>query len=180
MIREECREGMIVEFGRETGERTKGIIVKMNPKKAKVRTLEGRGSGRGSQVGAVWGVPYSMMVAVQDAATETAVVMQSFAQPQNPAFKAFAQAKSVADQPVPYSPFQNHSEQLILEAIHSVYSELSPEFLTCDGELPFHVVNARRSKLQSRLNYLFKAFGREVSETAVWKWMEDKKNKQEV
>jgi hypothetical protein len=180
MNRDECRVGMIVEFGRENGERTKGIIVKMNPKKAKVRILESRGAGRGSEAGSQWGVPYSMMVAAQGANTETAVVMQSFAQPENPAFKAFAQAKTEAEQPIPYTPFQNHSEQLILEAINALYCELSPENLTCDGELPFHAVNARRSKLQSRLNYLFKAFGREVSETAVWNWMEDRRKSRAV
>lgn len=177
MLREECRVGMIVEFGRETGERTKGIVLKTNPKKAKVKTIESRGSGRGSDVGSQWGVPYSMMTAVRDAVTETSVVMQSFAQPENPAFKAFAQAKSVADQPINYSPFQNHAEQLILEAIHSVYTELSPEWLTCDGELPAHAVNAKRNKLSTRLNFLFKALGREISETAVWNWMEDRRAK---
>lgn len=177
MLREECHEGMIVEFGRKTGERTKGIIVKMNPKKAKVKTIESRGSGRGGDVGSQWGVPYSMMFAVRDAVTETSVVMQSFAQPENTAFKAFAQAKSVADQPISYSPFQSHAEQLILEAINSVYNELSPENLTCDGEVPAHLVYAKRSKLSTRLNYLCKAFGREISETVAWNWMEEKRAK---
>jgi len=177
MLREECRVGMIVEFGRETGERTKGIIVKMNPKRAQVRSLEGRGLGRGSQAGSQWSVPYSMMVTVNDAVTETSVVMQSFAQPQNPAFKAFAQEMALADQPIPYTPFQNYTEQLIIEAIHSVHVELSPENLTCDGELPAHVVNARRIKLNTRLNFLYKAYGRPVSETAAWNWMEEKRAK---
>jgi hypothetical protein len=168
---------MVVEFGRENGERTKGVIVKMNPKKAKVRIIESRGEGRGSQAGSQWGVPYSMMIAVQDATTETAIVMQSFVQPDNPAFKAFAQAKSMADQPVPYSPFA-HVENLVLEAIYITHMDLSPENLTCDGELPMHAVNARRSKLNARLTYLYKAFGREVSESAVCDWMDEKRKKE--
>jgi hypothetical protein len=167
---------MVVEFGRENGERTKGVIVKMNPKKAKVRIIESRGEGRGSQAGSQWGVPYSMMIAVQDATTETAIVMQSFVQPDNPAFKAFAQAKSMADQPVPYSPFA-HVDNLVLEAIYITHMELSPENL-CDGELPMHAVNARRSKLNARLTYLYKAFGREVSESAVCDWMDEKRKKE--
>lgn len=175
MTREECRVGLIVEFGRENGERTKGVIVKMNPKKAKVRILESRGAGRGSQAGSQWGVPYSMMTAVQDAVTETAVAMQSFAQPQNPALKAFAQAQAIANQPVKYNPFA-HADNLILEAIYITHMELSPENLTCDGELPMHQVNARRSKLNSRLTYLYKAYGREVSESAVCDWMDEKRN----
>jgi len=179
MIREECRIGMIVEFGRENGERTKGVVVKMNPKKAKIRILESRGAGRGSQAGSQWGVPYSMMFAVQDAVTETAVAMQSFAQPNNPAFKAFAQAKSIADQPVPYNPFA-HVDNLILEAIYITHMDLSPENLSCDGELPMYQVNARRSKLNARLTYLYKAYGREVSESAVCDWMDEKKKKEEM
>jgi hypothetical protein len=177
MIREECREGLIVEFGRENGERTKGVVVKMNPKKAKVRIFESRGAGRGSQSGAVWGVPYSLMIAVQDAVTETAVAMQSFAQPNNPAFKAFSQAQVVANQPVAYNPFA-HVENLILEAIYITHMELSPENLTCDGELPVREVNARRSKLNSRLTYLYKAYGRDVSESAACDWMDEKRKKE--
>ena len=174
MTREDCRIGMIVEFGRENGERTKGVIVKMNPKKAKVRILESRGEGRGSQSGSVWGVPYSMMIAVQDAITETEIAMQSFAQPDNPAFKAFAQAKSMADQPVPYNRF-TYVDNLILEAIHATHMDLSPENLTCDGELPVHAVNAKRSKLNARLTHLYKAFGREVGESASCDWMDEKR-----
>jgi hypothetical protein len=177
MIREECRVGLVVEFGRENGERTKGVIVKMNPKKAKIRIIESRGAGRGSHSGSVWGVPYSMMIAVQDATTDTAITMQSFAQPDNPAFKAFAQAKSMADQPVPYNRF-TYVDNLILEAIYATHMDLSPENLTCDGELPVHAVNAKRSKLNARLTYLYKAFGREVSESASCDWMDEKRSKE--
>lgn len=179
MKREDCRIGMIVEFGRENGERTKGVIAKMNPKKAKVRIIETRGSGRGSDAGSQWGVPYGMMAAVQDATTEAAVIMQSFANPGNPAVKAFAQAKIVADQPVPYSPF-NHAENLILEAIYVTHMALSPENLTCDGELPMHEVNAKRSRFNARLTHLFKALGREVGECAACDWMDEKRKKEEA
>ncbi len=56
-----CRTGMKVLFGRENGGHTLAEVIKMNPRKAKVRTLEHRGYGRGSSVGAIWNVPYSMM-----------------------------------------------------------------------------------------------------------------------
>lgn len=174
MNREDCRVGMVIEFGRENGERTKGVVVKMNPKKAKIRILESRGAGRGSESGSQWGVPYSMMIAVQDATTNTAIAMQSFAQPNNPAFKAFAQAKSMADQPVPYNRFA-HVDNLILEAIYVTHMELSPENLTCDGELTAHVANAKRIKLNARLTHLYKAFGREVGECAACNWMDEKR-----
>lgn len=177
MIREECRVGMVVEFGRENGERTKGVIFKMNPKNAKIRSLESRGAGRGSQSGSIWVAPYSLIVAVQDATTDAAIAMQSFAQPNNPAVKAFAQAKSVADQPVPYNPF-TYVDNLVLEAIYATHMELSPENLSCDGELPAYAVNAKRSKLNARLTYLYKAFGREVGECAACDWMDEKRSKE--
>jgi hypothetical protein len=177
MNREDCRIGMIVEFGRENGQRTKGVIVKMNPKKAKIRIIESRGAGRGSQTGSLWVVSYGVIVAAQDATTETTIAMQSFVQPNNPAFKAFAQAKSMADQPVPYNPF-TQADNLILEAIYCTHMELSPENLSCDGELPAHVVNARRSKLNARLTHLYKAFGREVGESASCNWMDEKRSKE--
>lgn len=149
MLREDCEIGMVVEFGRENGEWTKGEITKLNRMKAKVKTLEQRGNGRGSHVGAEWGVPYSMMRPVGGKTT------------------------SIADEPIPYNRFQDHAEQCILEAIVATYSQLSPENLTCDGELPRHVWMARQSKLNSRLQSLFKAFGRPVSESVAYKWMDD-------
>ena len=177
MNREDCRIGMIVEFGRENGQHTKGVVIKMNPKKAKIRTIESRGAGRGSQAGSLWVVSYGVIVAVQDGTTEATIAMQSFVQPNNPAVKAFAQAKSMADQPVPYTPF-THADNLILEAIYWAHMELSPENLSCDGELPVHVVNARRSKLNARLTHLYKAFGREVGENAACNWMDEKRSKE--
>ncbi len=61
--------GMRVIFGRENGEKTLGEVVKINPKRVKVRTLEGRGQlrhGRKGAVkrtaeGAVWLVPPCLM-----------------------------------------------------------------------------------------------------------------------
>jgi len=59
MLKEQCQVGMQVVFGRGRGEKTLGIVVKLNDKKAKVKTLENRGSR--SQAGSEWGVPYSLM-----------------------------------------------------------------------------------------------------------------------
>ena len=59
--RDKFSVGQTVEFGRENGEWTRGIIVKMNSSKAKVQTTTPRGHGRGSAVGNVWSVPYFMM-----------------------------------------------------------------------------------------------------------------------
>ena len=177
MLQDECRVGMLVEFGRSHGEITRGVVQKMNPKKAKVSTLESRGSGRGSVVGATWNVPYSMMRCVgNDSTTHTGIIMESFAQPNNPAIKTFVKVASQADEPIPYSQFGDHADHLVIEAIACTYSQLEPENLTCDGELPAYKVNERRMRLNTRLNYLFKAFGRPVSETIAYKWLDERRN----
>jgi len=66
MLRENCKIGMEVIFGRGRGEKTRGIVRKINLKKAKVEILEDRGSR--SPKGAEWGVPYSMMEPVEPVA----------------------------------------------------------------------------------------------------------------
>ena len=60
MLRENCKVGLEVTFGRTAGEKTKGVVVKCNPRKAKVRTTEARGV---HIAGAIWSVPYSMLTA---------------------------------------------------------------------------------------------------------------------
>ena len=55
----DCRIGQKVVFGRTRGEKTLGVVVACNNKKAKVQTLESR--GKSSPVGTVWSVPYSLL-----------------------------------------------------------------------------------------------------------------------
>lgn len=165
MLKEQCRVGMEVVFGRGNGEQTRGVVTKLNRVKAKVRTTDSRGK---APVGAEWGVPYGMMEPVG------ATTGGFKAEPAIPVVSV-AEVVSVADQPVQYSPFQNHSDVLILEAINCVYNELSPENLCCDGELPTHLVHRKRGELNRKLDGLFKAFGRPVSETVAWDWSEKKR-----
>jgi len=49
---------MEVMFGRPDGEQTKGVVLKCNPKKAKIKTLEARGV---HIAGEIWTVPYYML-----------------------------------------------------------------------------------------------------------------------
>lgn len=152
MNREQCTVGMKVYFGRENGQVTEGVIVKINGKKAKVKTTEARGK---FPVGAVWSVPYSLLETTSGGT-------------------APAPVKKV--EPLVYSPFQDRVEQQILEAINSVYNGLSPENLTCDGEAPRHMVEARRRKLNQQLKGLFIAFGREVDENEAFEWWRSKQD----
>jgi hypothetical protein len=157
MLREHCTVGMKVMFGRGNGEQTLGEIIKINPTKAKVKTLQTRGNGRGSSAGAIWTVPYSLM---------------------NPAGVAFIDELNSlppldsAELPLPYNEFSEMN--LIVEAVVQTYNHLSPEWLTCDGELPRTRVIARKIELERRLKGLFMALGRPVSESVAYKWEEER------
>lgn len=146
---EDCRMGMEVMFGRGNGEMTRGVVVKINRAKAKVQTIENRGR---TTAGAVWTVPYSLMSPVNG----TTAVENSV---------------PVAPPSIPFHPFQDYVEQLALEAINCVYSGLSPENLTCDGEASATQIAQKRAKLNRQLRGLFQTLGREVDENTAYKWM---------
>ena len=59
MSSEKYKVGMIIEFGRPRGEKTKGEIVKVNPKKLKVKQIGTRGRQKTYREGSVWTVPKS-------------------------------------------------------------------------------------------------------------------------
>jgi hypothetical protein len=59
---------MRVLFGRTNGEKTLGTVIKCNPAKAVIETLEPRGS---TKPGTSWHVPYSMLEAFDETAQTT-------------------------------------------------------------------------------------------------------------
>jgi hypothetical protein len=64
--------GEKVLFGRSRGEQTLGEIIKKNPKRAKIKQLESRGTQKTHQVGTVWTVPYTLLTKTgADSATPT-------------------------------------------------------------------------------------------------------------
>jgi hypothetical protein len=158
MLHQDCKVGMRVFFGRNNGEKTLGEVVKINPTRAKVKSLESRGNGRGSDVGSLWTVPYSLMTPENSADIDQQLTGKLPIAKANP-----------ADAPYQYKQFA-HVDNLIMEAIYSTYHELSPEALTCDGELPRHVVMRRMTSLNGRLRHLFGALGRPVSESVAYEW----------
>jgi hypothetical protein len=62
-----------------------------------------------------------------------------------------------------------------MEAILACYCDLSPENLTCDGELPRGQALQRGRDLTRKLQHLFKALGRPVSESVAYQWGEEKR-----
>jgi len=157
MLREQCKNGMKVLFGRSRGEKTLGKIVKMNPSKAVVEILEQRGRGRGSEVGSQWRVPYSMMEPAEGETVEN------------------TPAPSRPRRAIQFNPFQDAADQHIMEAILCCYANLSPENLTCDGELPAARVRQRSAELHRKLRGLFQALGQEVSETDAYDWEQQRR-----
>lgn len=145
MLKEDCKEGMKVTFGRRHGEKSLGVVRKCNRSKAKVELLEERGRGRGSVVGTTWIVPYSMMEPAEE-------------------------GEKTVKAPMGYNPFEGAADQHIMEAIVSLYSDLSPENLSCDGELTTSQVAGKRAKLLRKLEGCFKAYGRQVSESEAYEW----------
>lgn len=73
-----------------------------------------------------------------------------------------------------YSPFAG-VDNLILEAMGYIYTDLSPENLCCDGELPYTQVAAKSRELNRKLQGLFQAYGRSVSEEEVYAWERQRK-----
>ena len=161
MLMQDCKIGMRVIFGKENGQQTTGIVVKINGKKAKIRTDANRGK---FPAGSIWSVPYSMLDffkeennSIDDNNSNIPVTRTNL-------------------EPILYSPFQDRIEQLILEAIANCYSGLSPENLSCDGEAPTYLINQKRSKLNRQLKGLFHALGREVDENIVYNWLDLKRS----
>lgn len=64
--------------------------------------------------------------------------------------------------------FPKRDEKAIMEDIRHVHLELSPENLTCDGELPRAQVAVKATRLNAKLAALERELGRKPSEAEVW------------
>lgn len=61
-------------------------------------------------------------------------------------------------------------EDAVMRDIVNAYSDLSPENLTCDGELTRAQAAVRRTAVHRRLADLQRELGRRVSEDQAWEW----------
>lgn len=59
-------------------------------------------------------------------------------------------------------------ESEVLADILGLYGDMSPENLTCDGELPLSQVRAKLGRIRRDLEGLFVELGRRVSETEAY------------
>jgi len=142
MEKADCRLGDRVIFGRGSGEKTLGKIVKLNAKSAKVEQLEERGSTRNRPVGTVWGVQYSLLEPAPE-------VRQA----------------GYASTDIDFLGYLDPIERGIMKLICSCYTALSPENLR---EIP--LTRKRVEKIKGQLIHLQSALGREVSEGLAMQW----------
>ena len=63
---------------------------------------------------------------------------------------------------------QKRSEKELMKAIRDIYCQLSPENLSCDGELPMAQVRRREAALNRELRECFRELGLTVSETEAY------------
>lgn len=151
MKKEDCRKGMIVSFGADD-DFCRGVVKKVNPKMAKVTSLDNH---RGRPPGLVWRVPYSMLSPVvggEEIGTEMAI--RSFANPDDQAVKDWA--ANLPNSEIPDNP--DSEDKSILEAIHELYVKLE------------HLEGQARVRASNKINLLFRALGREVSKESVARW----------
>jgi hypothetical protein len=132
-----------VRFGRDNGEQSLGEVVKVNRKSLKVKLLESRGRYKAHRVGGVWRCPPSLCTLVDGEGGEEA----------------------------PLKPTRSQEE--LMRAIDIVYCGLSPENLSCDGELSRTATMGRYRNLKRQLRTLCAEIGREVSEGECYRYFEE-------
>lgn len=188
----EFKVGDKVVFGRTHGEQTEGTVIKVNPSKLKVRQDEVRGSLRLRPEGTIWSVPPSLCRKVGQTAASVAPAT-TLKVGQTVEYTGFswaargqAQVQGVVTQvtvngievygegrtqvfqasqvkAVPARPFAT-----VKDAISGVYGHLSPENLTCDGELSRSQVATKAAQLHRALKALFVEAGREITESEAY------------
>jgi hypothetical protein len=214
MLRTDLSIGDKVVFGRGRGEKTLGEIVKLNPTKAKVKTLELRGVRRAGRVGEVWSVPYGIISKASVEAQPQEKVSKAirglrdfskctfdFSKGDRVWFQGRAGKKVVGtvirvskktcsvdpdDNRVPYwrvppsmlrregevvkvpAPAPKRPEVEILKDLCGIEGSLSPENLSCDGELGRYETKLRYCRLMVEKRALIAELGRTPTDQEIW------------
>lgn len=133
-----------VYFGRPNGEQTLGEVVKINGKSIKIRQLEERGQLRTRSVGTIWRVAASLVRPADGAAV-------------------------VVSAPVVLAPAPaRRPEAEVIRDLQTVECQLSPENLTCDGEIRGSALMRRAAALHRRQKELLRELGRPLRDGELW------------
>jgi hypothetical protein len=176
--------GQRVFFGRRHGEQTLGEVIKVNRASVKVKQLEARGVLKDHRVGTVWTVARSLVspapegIKISDGEVVSSGVPRHMEVPSNLDGEAMARQLMLAEierlklenaaLKAKRAPQVKRPDAEIMRDILGVYNELSPENLTCDGELSQSRVRARYRALQAQLGRLQRELGRTVTETEAY------------
>jgi hypothetical protein len=156
MKREDCRVGMVVW---EPEWQIRAVVIKCNPKNARVKTLEAiGGKTRGSAPGSTWNIPYKLLEPWVDTKAPAFMAMKSFEQPGNAGIKAYFANAGKASDPVDFP--EGSPEWHVMKAICELWRRLDEEGQTA----------ALRRHYSFLINKLFSALGREVSQRAAEEW----------
>lgn len=147
MKKQDCRVGMVV---RDRLEEIKAVVVKCNPKNARVRTLE---EMRGYKAGVLWNIPYALLDPVVADNLKTEMAMRSFEQSGNEGIKAYF-VHSRADEPVDFP--DGSPEHHLMSAVCELWRRLDRE--------------EDRRRNSEMINRIFAFLGREVSRSAAERW----------
>jgi|OM-RGC.v1.016141521 hypothetical protein len=183
-----------VYFGRGRGEKTLGEVVRKGRKNLKVKQLESRGTKRSYAIGSVWTVPPTLCRKA-DGSSNTSTPTTTLKVGQSVKFRGFSWEKRgvaevsgvvtrvAGDQVEVFGGYglpktlsanevtkrRKRSEKDILKALSSVDSSLSPENLTCDGELSRTAVRRKAAALRRARKALETELGRKMDDTQVWR-----------
>ena len=149
MRREDCRIEMEVLFGRPNGEKTRGIIKKLNRKTARVVSLDSRAGGR-KLAGAIYNVDYTLLEPA-GVTVEVSKIPSNF-QPRN----VIPQFDSIA--------------KIAMQGIADCYYALEPEVLSCDGEASLSDQRHRAAKINQQLRGFFIVIGSEIDRETAFDW----------
>lgn len=151
MLKAECRVGMVVEM---IDQNIKGVVIKVNPKRARIRTID---KMKGWSPGTIWNCPYAIIRPVMG--EHSSIVMKSFEQPDNEGIKVYMRREGDANLPLEEL---DSTDELILRAIYEIYTKID------------EVSGQKRYNLSSKINSLFSALGREVSQNVAEDWLRKK------
>ena len=156
-------KGQIIVFGRTCGEQTLAKVIRVNQRTLSVVTLEERGASARKGAGRKWRVGPSLCRAATEAEIERSGASQASARS---ARRDKAKRRAAMRRPI--APSRRRSEDEILHDLRRVECNLSPENLTCDGELPQYQVRRRAAKLNRERRALVAELGREPTDAEIW------------
>jgi hypothetical protein len=160
-------KGSKVFFGRAHGERTLGEVVKVNRTTVKVKQLEARGTLKDYKVGTIWKVPFMFLTPAPEGDLKSLLpVRADSSNPERMAMQAEIERLRAENERLK-APKRPEAE--IIREIRNIYSGLSPENLSCDGELPMYQVRRRAAAYRRQLQACFQELGRRVSEEEAYK-----------